>query len=326
MKFNIIICTYNRVDILKITLPCYNSLKVPEGVDLEVIIVDNNSNDETAGYVDKFITKGHSRIKYRYIAEPRQGLSYARNTGYKNASGDYIAYMDDECIIPENWLNIAFQDVVSERPAFLGGPYYGKYLPAASSIWYKESFGDSYILQYNLATGPMKSHYLSGGNIVVRKDVFDKIGLFNTELGMSGVTINFGEEQDFQKRLIAKYPRELIWYNSSLFVWHYIREEKMSVPYLFKVALIRGESSAKAGNQTLLNLVISPFLLVFFITRAVLSALWKLILSLFTKEHFFTLLHEDYKSRFWRSIGVSWYRSKILLKKILLPFSNTKKN
>jgi len=125
---------------------------------------------------------------------------------------------------------------------------------------------------------------------------------------MTGNTLNYGEEQDFQKRFISQYPDEVIWYNSKLFVWHLIRDEQMSILHDFKEALIRGQSSAKEKEFSLLQLMLSPFLLIAVIGRALLSALWVLIKSLFSKEHFFTSLHRDYQNRVWRDIGAVWYR------------------
>ena len=315
MLITIVICTYNRAEILKTTLPCYTSLIKPSAVKLELIIVDNNSNDETKTIAKGFTTKNKDDFaNLVYVFEPKQGLSHARNTGYKHAKGDYIAYIDDECILPINWLEEAINTIKKQnKPAFLGGPYFGKFLPGHTSTWYKESFGDSYILQYKLPDGPMREHYLSGGNLIIRKDVFDKIGLFDAALGMSGETINYGEEQDFQKRLRLQYPNEVTWYNSKLFVWHCIRVEKISIYYLYKEALIRGQSSAKTKSYSGLELVISPILLLFFLLRAIGSFTMKFVWSIFSKEHFFSLLHEDYKSRVWRDIGVSEQRVKLLI-------------
>lgn len=313
MNFSIIICTYNRVDILELTLPSYADLNIPKGVDIEVIIVDNNSNDGTAEYVKEFIRKQPNKY-YSYIFESTQGLSHARNSGYNASTGDYIAYTDDECILPKSWLETAVKRIYLLQPAFLGGPYFGKFLPNSSSAWYKESFGDSYILQYNLPDGPMHHRYLSGGNIIIRRDVFDKVGLFDTGLGMNGEVINYGEEKDFQIRLQNQFPNEIIYYDSSLFVWHFIRNEKMSITHLFNDAFSRGISAAKMKNSSLLASLIAPILLSIYLVRASFLMVWRLIVSLFSKEHFFTLLHQDYESNTWRSIGGAWYRTKLLFK------------
>lgn len=319
MLITIVICTYNRADILKITLPYFDALKIPEHVSLEVIIINNNSNDETEACVKDFIKKSQSDIRYSYFFESNQGLSHARNAGYKKASGEYIAYLDDECIVPEDWLEVAVKDIKLAYPAFLGGPYYGKFLPGRTNTWYKESFGDSYILQYAVPDGPLIDRYLSGGNLIIRRDVFDKIGLFDSELGMSGKKISYGEEQDFQKRLKQEFPDEVIYYDSSLFVWHLIRDEKISLPRLFTEALIRGQSSAKEKDFSWLQIMISPLLLIAVIARALSSALWSFIKSLFSEEHFLTLLHQDYKNRTWRDIGAVWYRLTCLITNITKP-------
>lgn len=312
MLISLIICTYNRSDILKISLQSYLKLIVPKGIEVELVIVDNNSKDNTNKTIHSFIEKS-PRLDCRYIFEPQQGLSYARNTGYQYAKGDYIAYLDDECTLPPQWLEVAIKTINSYSPAFLGGPYYGKYLPGSSSDWFKESFGDSYILQYNLDDGAMpEGRFISGGNMLIRRDVFDEIGLFDTALGMAGDTLNYGEEQDFQKRYILKKPNEVIWYSTDLFVWHFIRDEKMSIKHLFNEAIIRGRSSARTNNQSLILIRLSPLLLIGSVVRAVFSAIYKFFQSIFFNKPYFSLLYQDYKRGVWRDIGGLWEKVLIL--------------
>ncbi len=316
--FSLIICTYNRSDILKATLPSLLDIVIPQNEFLEIIIVDNNSKDATKKIAYDFIdTVGKldtPSLTADYIFEGKQGLSHARNTGYKSAKGKYIAYIDDECILPNSWLQEAYEIINSEAPAFLGGPYLGKYFPGSSSSWYKESFGDSYILQYELENGPMKNRYISGGNMFIRRDVFEKVGLFDVNLGMSGEKVNYGEEVEFQKRFLNAYPNEIVWYDSKVFVWHCIRDIKMKISFLFKDALIRGKSSAELQQNTSEQLRKAPFHLIFFVIKALLSAIKKFFESIFKREHFFLLLYRDYKNGTWRDIGGAWFRCKELFK------------
>ena len=318
MLLSLVICTYNRADILRLTLPRYETLKIPQNVNLELILVNNNSSDETEVFANNYIKQSdNKKILYKYCFEEQQGLSYARNKGYQKASGEYIAYIDDECILPEKWLEIAVQHIRKSRPAFLGGPYYGKYLPNSTSSWFKESFGDSYILQYHLPDGSLQGHYLSGGNIIIRRDVFEKIGTFNTDLGMKGDMIHYGEEQDLQKRFISQFPNESILYISDLFVWHLIRKEKMSISFLFKDALIRGFSATKQmTDHSFTKLLLSPLFLLLSLTHTLFSFAYKLIESLFSKNTFLGLLYNDYKKGTWRNIGASWALFEILLSRI----------
>jgi len=316
LKISIVICTYNRGDILSITLPSLLSLVLPNNIHLEIIIVDNNSSDNTKFVTDKFISKTHQlnndNLKASYVFEGNQGLSHARNKGYSESKGDYIAYIDDECILPEEWLNEAFKVIKNENPAFLGGPFLGKYMHGYSSAWYKESYGDSHMLQYKLPNGSLRNRYLSGGNLFIRRDVFEKIGVFDPKLGMIGNIINYGEEHDLQMRFIKSYPNEKVWYDENLFLWHIIRKEKMTLSFLFKDALIRGESAAELRDLPRKKLLHAPFYLLYFLAKAFFSGVFKAIKSIFVKDHYFSLLYEDYKYGTWRGIGSSIYKLKKL--------------
>lgn len=315
MNVSLIICSYNRADILQATLPAILELDIPEEVMFELIVVDNNSSDDTKQVVQDFISAvelSKKPVSARYVFEKNQGLSFARNKGYEEANGQYIAYIDDECILPKQWLSEAQKIIVDKKPAFLGGPYLGKYLPGSSSKWFKESFGDSYILQYNLEDGPMKNRYLSGGNMFIRRDVFEKVGVFDVELGMNGDVLNYGEEVEFQKRFLKEYPDELVWYDSKVFVWHCIRDMKMKISFLLKDAFVRGGSSAELQNLPKDKLRQAPLHLVFFVLKALYSALKKGLRSIATRQHFFFLLYEDYKNGTWRDIGGAWYKTKKL--------------
>ncbi len=315
MLISLVVCTYNRADILKITLPSYLTLIIPKDVTVELIIVDNNSKDNTKDIINTFITKNTLDLKIKYLFEEKQGVSYARNTGFKNSKGDYIAYLDDECILPEQWLKIACQIIESDNPAFLGGPYLGKFMPGTRSIWYKESYGDIWLLQQSISNGPIKGFFLSGGNFFIRRDIFEKTGLFNTKLGMNGETVGYGEEPEFQQRFINKYPNEVTYYHSDLFVWHLIRDEKITIIGRFKDALARGMSQAELATKPSKALLIkSPFLLVYHSVKSVLSAIIKFPKSFFSSNHYFTLLHQDYDNNNWAEIGKSYHWSKLLLK------------
>ena len=98
---SIIISTYNRVKTLEITVESFINQNYPKD-RYEIIIVDNNSSDNTKEIVSKWQKKYPSTIKY--IFEKRQGLHYARNTGAKNSRGGILYYTDDDMIADENLL------------------------------------------------------------------------------------------------------------------------------------------------------------------------------------------------------------------------------
>jgi glycosyltransferase involved in cell wall biosynthesis len=95
------ICTYNRCDLLKVSL---ESLLCQEadGLRYEVVVVDNNSTDGTRHLVESFVRRGHTNV--RYFFEQRQGLSFARNTGIQAARAPILAFTDDDVRVAPNWI------------------------------------------------------------------------------------------------------------------------------------------------------------------------------------------------------------------------------
>lgn len=136
MLISVILCTYNRADLLATALQtlCEQSLDKRE---YEVIVVDNNSADETRQVAEAFC-RDYANV--RYVFETRQGLSHARNRGWREARGEYVAYTDDDCKLPSQWLAVAKQVIEEISPGVLGGPYFAFY-NTPKPRWFKDSYG-----------------------------------------------------------------------------------------------------------------------------------------------------------------------------------------
>src|ERR1700677_975166 len=102
MKVTVILCTYNRCRSLARTLNSLTVQELPESLDWQVLIVDNNSKDQTREVVEDFCLR-HPR-RFRYLFEHQQGLSYARNAGVREAGGDVLAFTDDDVTLEPTWL------------------------------------------------------------------------------------------------------------------------------------------------------------------------------------------------------------------------------
>jgi glycosyltransferase involved in cell wall biosynthesis len=98
LKISVIIVTYDRAKMLRDAL-C--SLAAQTRLPDEVIVVDNNSSDNTKEVVDNF----KQGLNIKYVLERTQGTSTARNTGIKDASGDIIVFLDDDCVADKKWLH-----------------------------------------------------------------------------------------------------------------------------------------------------------------------------------------------------------------------------
>ena len=225
LTVSVVICTYNRAELLVNCLQtlCEQTIAMS---DYEVIVVDNNSQDHTRAVTEDFCQR-YSNI--RYCLETQQGLSHARNRGWREAKGAYVAYIDDECKVPPQWLAIAQQIIDQLSPAVFGGPYYG-YHNTSPPRWWKESYEDFELCDTARALSP--GEYVRGGNIFIQRRLLELMEGFEVTLGMSGNKLSYGEESNFQRRMRATMPDELIYYDPKLYTHHLVRPEKMTWRYI----------------------------------------------------------------------------------------------
>ena len=104
LNFSIIVPTYNRSEMLAGLLKSFQSMRIPEGVTWEIVVVNNNSSDDTRHVIDGFIHEGFLPLRYRL--EMRQGAAHARNSGIHAARGKILAFVDDDEMVVEDWLAV----------------------------------------------------------------------------------------------------------------------------------------------------------------------------------------------------------------------------
>jgi len=95
-KLSIAICTFNRAQSLK---ECLQSLTEQSFTNLEVIIVDSNSTDQTSVVIDDY----SSILKIKKVTDAGQGLAQARDLGWRQANGELVAWIDDDIVVSKDW-------------------------------------------------------------------------------------------------------------------------------------------------------------------------------------------------------------------------------
>lgn len=243
MLISICICTYNRSKILTECLGSLRQLIRPGPAhDVEIIVVDNNSRDRTPQVVREAMACFPFRM--RYVFESEQGLSAARNRAIDEAGGDYLAFLDDECVVNPDWLVVALSTINEVYPSIIGGPYFGAFLPGERPGWFKVEYGNAYFMNYHYERGFQNTFRASGGNMFVRRDVFDAVR-FDVAMGLVGGQLKLGEETDLQERYLGTHPTERVFYESALIVHHYIVPVKLRLSYAvrraFQVGLSRSD-------------------------------------------------------------------------------------
>jgi glycosyltransferase involved in cell wall biosynthesis len=102
MDVSVIVCTYNRARNLHGCLERLARQQGVEDVQWEVVVVDNNSTDNTRDEVDQLARE--LPITIRYAFEEKQGLNHARNRGALESRGRYFCYIDDDILVSDGWL------------------------------------------------------------------------------------------------------------------------------------------------------------------------------------------------------------------------------
>ncbi|MDZ4127527.1 MAG: glycosyltransferase, partial [Hydrogenophaga sp.] len=114
---SVVICTYNRANSLDDTLNCLTKQSY-DASKWELIVVDNNSNDNTKEIINKY-SGILPHLNYQF--EPQQGLSYARNLGIKTATGSIIVFTDDDVLPETDWLETTLSGMEKYKADACGG-------------------------------------------------------------------------------------------------------------------------------------------------------------------------------------------------------------
>jgi glycosyltransferase involved in cell wall biosynthesis len=242
VQVSVIICSYNRADYIINAIESLNNQTIPKN-EFEVLVVDNNSIDNTGELVKDYI-RSHPEFNLKYILEKKQGASYARNTGAELSSAPLLCFMDDDAIAEKDYLEriISFFKTHTDA-AGLGGRIIPKYIPAEPK-WmshYVSSLVGNFDYCKNLTVFAPGKYPLESNMIVVTND-FKKIGGFNTALpGVKGNLRIGGEGKDFFLRLQALGRK--IYYDPDVIVHHIVEVKKLTSEYMYRVAsgIGRGE-------------------------------------------------------------------------------------
>ena len=217
--FSCIICTHNRGGYLEKAI---QSL-VNQNMDkrwYEILIIDNKSTDNTKGVVKTF---SEATPNLRYIHEPELGVSSARNSGWKNANGKYVAYLDDDLVAEPDWLREMLETFRSTQKtiAAVGGridPIWESTRPGWLSPILTRSLG-----LINWSSVPMtlrNDQWLGEGNFAIRRQLLQHVGGFKTFLGRKGSKLLSHEGALLREQL--KSIGFSYFYNPKITAWHHI--------------------------------------------------------------------------------------------------------
>lgn len=236
---SVVVCTYNRQDMLP---DCLISLlhQTFNPAQYEVIVVNNNSSDNTERIAQEFV-QGHAN--FHLITERKQGLSHARNTGYAEAHGEYVAFIDDDARAPDNWLEIAAKIIAEHHPDIFGGPVNALF-EGQPPEWYRESYGRRGDMG---ETGFITEGFIVGTNIFFRKGLLEEYGGFDPELGMKGDSVGYHEETALVYKAFSEKRR--VYYSGDLVVADLLPAYKHSLAFFMYARYKAGFDGVQLWGQ-----------------------------------------------------------------------------
>ena len=291
MVLSITICTYNRIEYLK---KCLKSVldQTQGNKSIEINIIDNNSTDNTKGYISE-IQKKYPEVNY-YV-EDKQGISFARNLSFEVCKGDYLAFVDDDAVINKNWLKSLLDKLKNQNPNIVyGGPIYPNF-ESNPENWIDKNYFIRKFKETDGFLGLIKSKEgFSGGNMCISKSLFLKSEKFNTEIGMTGGNLGLGEEPDFFYKLIMKNKDVKLYNISEMSITHSEASYKLEKEYLRERIILNANQFTK---RTLFHE--NPITSIIILKIKVFVQFFKLIISLFLQ-----FIIPNYKFKFLKSYWI----------------------
>ncbi len=228
MDITVILCTYNRSESLARAMESVAVSLMPESVEWQVLVVDNNSRDQTRVVVEDFCRRYPGR--FAYLFEPRQGKSNALNSGIREARGDVLAFMDDDVIVAPNWLCNLTRSLNDGQWAGAGGRILPETFKPPRWLDTTGRYALAPLAMFDLGSeaGELKEPPV-GTNMAFRKEVVSKVGNFRTDLGPQPGSEIRNEDTEFGARLLRTGER--LWYEPSAVVYHAVAARRLEKDY-----------------------------------------------------------------------------------------------
>ena len=244
MRFTVAVCTWNRAALLPAVLGRLARVRYAPG-DWEVLVVNNNSTDDTERVLDAFA----GRLPLRRAFEPKQGNSHARNTAVGEARGDYVVWTDDDVLVEAGWL-AAYARAIGRHPeaALFGGPirprFEGTPPPWLSSA--REEIGAAVFAERDLGAEPFElepdGELPYGANYVVRARE-QRLFPYDPALGRVLDGGALGDETAVIRAVLAAGGKG--WWVPDASVEHWIPKERQTVGYLRSYYALQGRTFLK---------------------------------------------------------------------------------
>ena len=243
--FSLIICTFNRARLLEVCLDSIAQAE-PPSCEWEVLVVDNDSPDETPRLLESFREKLPG-LRTERITE--RNLCVARNRGCAQARGLYLVYLDDDAKIPVEYLRNLQQRLTVHMPDIMSGPVF-PYYSTRKPAWFRDAYETR---MFAAVSGfSQEARIATGANFIIKKSVLERLGGFDPQWGMQAGKYVIGDERKVVDAYRENTPRaeQKVFYALDCPVNHHVDPRKLRFPYFLYRFYVSGFST-KAIRQDL---------------------------------------------------------------------------
>ena len=276
MDLDLIIPTYNRAHLLQRTLESVLRATQPLGLRVNVIVVDNNSSDNTREIAQSFLGQSSVRIQYLFVG--RAGKSAALNDSLAQTHATLVGLIDDDEELDPHWFEVALREFTADPTLeYIGGPYMPNW-EQAPPAWLPMAYNGIIGIVPRPDRVAFSSRFngmLMGGNTVIRRSTLARALPYPEHLGKIGAKIRSGEDEVIYHRLLDLGAKGLV--VPDLIIHHWIPAARLSRKYFRKWIVGRGLSM---GSQIRERGIIEPAL--FGIPRYKYRAAARGLVSMFT--------------------------------------------
>jgi glycosyltransferase involved in cell wall biosynthesis len=237
---SVVICSYNRADILRAALQSLTRQKTDAQFSYEILVIDNGSSDDTRAVVSEIASC--SQFPVRYVWEERSVVAHARNRGVIESRGEWLAWFDDDQLAELDWLNQLFA-VACRTGADMVASDRVLSLPNEPVVplnrFTRALLGE--VTQHKESRIFSRRGLPTTGNMLIRRSVFDSVGSFDTS------EIYGAEDRDLTRR--AWVNGFTAWSAPKAVVHHLIPPFRLSAQYFSWASLRLGRNMANGDNK-----------------------------------------------------------------------------
>src|SRR6218665_38372 len=234
MQVSVIVCCYNSSKRIVPTLTHLINQKTT-GLNWEIVVVDNNSSDDSNRVIQNFIAQHANTVDCKLIEQPKPGLAFARIKGVEESSGQFILFCDDDNWLDENYVSNAYKIMSGNSAIGMLGGIGEAVTEIIAPDWFSRFQSLYAVGPQNKIPGDITKYKacVYGGGVVVRREIFTvlkKIQFENVLTDRIGTKmVSGGDNEIGYAAVLLGYS---IHYDPILTFKHFIPSQRLTIKYI----------------------------------------------------------------------------------------------